>query len=70
METKKLLSHYTIKKPLYSYHQHNEHKVTTTIINNILNKNLNVAIVSDAGTPLISDPGYLLINNAKKEKNL
>ncbi len=64
--TKKLLSHYTIKKPMYTYHQHNEHKITTTLINNILNNNLNVAIVSDAGTPLISDPGYLLINNAKK----
>ena len=64
--TKKLLSHYTIKKPMYTYHQHNEHKITTTLINNILNNNLSVAIVSDAGTPLISDPGYLLINNAKK----
>jgi 16S rRNA (cytidine1402-2'-O)-methyltransferase len=65
--SQKLLSHYEITKKTISYHQHNEHKVVDNIIENIVNNNLKVALVSDAGTPGISDPGFLLINKAKEK---
>ncbi|BDD02539.1 16S rRNA (cytidine(1402)-2'-O)-methyltransferase [Aureibacter tunicatorum] len=55
-----LLKHYEITKPLKSYHIHNEHKVLAPIIERI-NEGENIALVSDAGTPAISDPGYLLV---------
>ena len=64
--TQKLLSHYKIKNKIFSYHQHNEHKIVDSIVNEMINKKLNIALVSDAGTPGISDPGFLLINKAKK----
>lgn len=56
----KLLNHYEIKKPLQSFHQHNEKKLEAEIIEKIKNGK-NIALISDAGTPLISDPGYLLV---------
>jgi 16S rRNA (cytidine1402-2'-O)-methyltransferase len=65
--TKKLLSHYFIKTPIFSYHQHNEHHVVDIILSEIIEKNIEIALVSDAGTPGISDPGFLLINKAKKK---
>jgi 16S rRNA (cytidine1402-2'-O)-methyltransferase len=55
-----LLKHFQIEKPLKSYHQHNEHKVLEEIIS-LINSGKSVALVSDAGTPGISDPGFLLI---------
>jgi 16S rRNA (cytidine1402-2'-O)-methyltransferase len=55
-----LLKHFDIKKPLMSHHIHNEHK-TVQMIAERINGGENVALVSDAGTPGISDPGYLLI---------
>jgi 16S rRNA (cytidine1402-2'-O)-methyltransferase len=55
-----LLKHLQIEKPLKSYHQHNEHKVVEEIVS-LLNGGKNIALVSDAGTPGISDPGFLLI---------
>src|SRR5688572_25954784 len=58
-----LLKHLQIEKPLRSYHQHNEHKVLEEIISD-LNSGKNIALVSDAGTPGISDPGFLLIREA------
>ncbi len=58
--TKKLLLHYDIERPLLSYHTHNEHKITDKIIS-YLESGETLALVSDAGTPGISDPGYLLI---------
>lgn len=61
----KLLSHYDIKKPLVSYHDHNAKAVTPRLIQE-LNKQKIVALISDAGTPLISDPGYKLINECHK----
>ena len=64
--TQKLLSHYKIKNKIFSYHQHNEHKIVDSIVNEMINKKLNIALVSDAGTPGISDPGFLLINKARK----
>jgi 16S rRNA (cytidine1402-2'-O)-methyltransferase len=58
-----LLKHLQIEKPLKSYHQHNEHKILEELISS-LNFGKNIALVSDAGTPGISDPGFLLIREA------
>lgn len=58
-----LLKHLQIEKPLRSYHQHNEHKILQDIIDQ-LSTGKNIALVSDAGTPGISDPGFLLIREA------
>ncbi len=58
-----LLKHLQIEKPLKSYHQHNEHKILEELIAT-LNAGKNIALVSDAGTPGISDPGFLLIREA------
>jgi len=54
-----LLKHYEISKPLKSYHLHNEHQATQKVIDDLKNGQ-NIAIITDAGTPGISDPGYLL----------
>ncbi|CAI9682237.1 16S rRNA (cytidine(1402)-2'-O)-methyltransferase [Elizabethkingia anophelis] len=54
-----LLKHYEISKPLKSYHLHNEHQATEKVVQDLKNGQ-NVAIITDAGTPGISDPGYLL----------
>jgi 16S rRNA (cytidine1402-2'-O)-methyltransferase len=64
--SKKLLVKYYINTPLFSYHQHNEHKIVDTLINEVKDKNLSIALISDAGTPGISDPGFLLVNKAKE----
>lgn len=55
-----LLHHYEIKCPLQSYHMHNEHKMLESICQRIESAE-EVALVSDAGTPAISDPGFLLV---------
>jgi 16S rRNA (cytidine1402-2'-O)-methyltransferase len=55
-----LLRHYNIQKPLTPYHQHNEHKVLTHLIEQ-LQAGKTFALITDAGTPGISDPGFLLI---------
>jgi 16S rRNA (cytidine1402-2'-O)-methyltransferase len=57
--TGKLLSHYGISKPIWSYHQHNEHKVTAKIVETI-KSGKQVGLVTDAGTPGISDPGFFI----------
>lgn len=59
--TKNLLDHYEINKPLISYHQHTEAKKIKEIIN-LLEDGKNLALVTDAGTPGISDPGGILIS--------
>lgn len=59
-QTLKLLNHFNIKKSLYSYHQHNERGQSENIINK-LKEGLNIALVSDAGTPGISDPGSVIV---------
>jgi probable S-adenosylmethionine-dependent methyltransferase, YraL family len=56
----KLLNHYEIKKPLTPYHQHNEHQVTSHLISQLL-AGKKMAIITDAGTPGISDPAFLLV---------
>jgi len=58
-----LLKHLQIEKPLKSYHQHNEHKIVEELVAS-LNSGKNIALISDAGTPGISDPGFLLIREA------
>lgn len=63
-----LIKHLGISKPLKSYHQHNEHKILDELISQ-LNSGKNIALISDAGTPGISDPGFLLIREAV-EKNI
>jgi len=57
--TSKLLRHYEIENKLISHHQHNEHKTTQRIVDEI-QSGMTYALVSDAGTPAISDPGFLL----------
>ena len=65
-ETGKLLAYHKIKNNLISYHEHNETRRAPELINK-LEKGLSIALVSDAGTPSVSDPGYRLINNAIAE---
>ena len=55
----KLLKHFEINTPSQSHHMHNEHKTVDKIIQK-LNAGLSIALISDAGTPAISDPGFLL----------
>ncbi len=62
-KTRKLLSHYGIKRPMLSYREENKEKQGKKILE-LLKKGKNVAIVSDAGTPCISDPGVHLVNLA------
>ena len=55
-----LLNHYQISKPLTPYHQHNEHKVVSHLVDQ-LSAGKTIALLTDAGTPGISDPAYLLV---------
>lgn len=69
--TSHLLNHYGITKPISPYHQHNEHKVLQHLVDQLIAGKA-VAVVTDAGTPGISDPAFLLIrecikNNIKTE---
>ena len=64
--TRKLLSVYKITTPLISLHQHNEREKSALLIAKIKG-GMNVANVSDAGTPCVSDPGYQLVNFAQAE---
>ena len=61
----KLLKHYNIENIVESYHMHNEHKKLISIIER-LNSGVQIALISDAGTPGISDPGFLLIRECIK----
>ena len=62
----KLLKHFAIGTPLQSFHMHNEHKKVETVVEQLKNGKT-VALISDAGTPGISDPGFLLVREALKE---
>lgn len=63
--SKKILSYYNISKNLVSLHEHNESKRFEEILEN-LNQGMNIAIISDAGMPLLSDPGFLIVKEVKK----
>ena len=63
---KKLLNFINLKVKSKSFHEHNEHRVSLEIIEDLKNGNI-VSIVSDAGTPIVSDPGYKLIQICLKE---
>jgi len=62
----KLLQHYQIQKPLSPYHQHNEHKIVEHLIDQ-LKGGKTFALITDAGTPGISDPAFLLVRDCIKE---
>jgi len=60
-----LLKHYSITKPLTPYHQHNEHKILTHLVEQLI-AGKTFALITDAGTPGISDPGFLLVRECLK----
>ena len=64
--TKKLLSHLEIQKQVIPFHAHNEHRSLDRVISQIQGSE-NTVLVSDAGTPAISDPGFLLVRECVKE---
>lgn len=59
-QSRKLLDHYEIRTPVISYHEHNENERTAEIVEQLLGGK-STALISDAGTPLISDPGYRIV---------
>jgi 16S rRNA (cytidine1402-2'-O)-methyltransferase len=61
-----LLKHFEIKKPLGSFHMHNEHQKIKSLVKS-LKEGQNIAMISDAGTPGISDPGFLLVRESLAE---
>lgn len=61
----KLLHHYHIQKPLSPYHQHNEHKIVSHIVDQ-LRAGKTMALITDAGTPGISDPAFLLVRECAR----
>jgi len=63
--SKKLLTHFNIDTPLRAYHAHNEHAVTEGIIEQ-LQTGVEIALISDAGTPGISDPGFLIVRACRE----
>lgn len=60
-----LLSHYGIKKPFFTLHDHNEQQKADLLVEKLKQGN-NIALVSDAGTPLISDPGFHLVRKCRR----
>jgi 16S rRNA (cytidine1402-2'-O)-methyltransferase len=64
--TGKLMKHFEIQKSLYSFHSHNEHKTLERVVDKIKEAE-NVVLVSDAGTPGVSDPGFLLVRACIQE---
>ena len=64
--TTHLLNHYQVNKPISPYHQHNEHKIVAHLVDQ-LKQGKKIALVTDAGTPGISDPAFLLVRECIKE---
>ncbi len=62
-----LLNHYQVQKPISPYHQHNEHKILTHLTEQLL-AGKTMALLTDAGTPGISDPAFLLVRECVKNK--
>lgn len=61
-----MLKHFGIDKKVFAHHQHNEHKAVAEIVR-FLKEGQQIALISDAGTPAISDPGFLLVREVLKE---
>jgi 16S rRNA (cytidine1402-2'-O)-methyltransferase len=66
-KTAVLLKHFSIETKMLSHHLHNEHKTLQNVIEKLLT-GLNIALVSDAGTPSISDPGFLIVRESIKNE--
>ncbi len=66
-QASKLLNHYNIKTPLQSHHMHNEHRSAEAVCEKILSGKT-IALISDAGTPGISDPGFLLVRTCLEKE--
>ena len=64
--SKKLLEHFSINTPCIAYHDHTDEKSAYKILNRLADGD-DVALISDAGTPLISDPGYRLVAQARTQ---
>ena len=62
--TRQLLAHYGVEKPLLALHEHNEDEMAARLVTRLLAGDA-LALVSDAGTPLVSDPGYRLVRAAR-----
>ncbi|MBR2318637.1 MAG: 16S rRNA (cytidine(1402)-2'-O)-methyltransferase [Bacteroidaceae bacterium] len=62
----KLLKHLEIQVPMYSHHKFNEHKTSASLVERIKDCKSHVALISDAGTPAISDPGFMLVRECVK----
>ena len=62
----KLMKHLGVQVPMYSHHKFNEHKTAASLVERIRNSEGHIALVSDAGTPVISDPGFLLVRELVK----
>jgi 16S rRNA (cytidine1402-2'-O)-methyltransferase len=63
--TSKLLARYGIKKPMVSYHEHNESETADSLVQRMLSESIDIAQVSDAGMPVLSDPGAVLVAKAR-----
>jgi 16S rRNA (cytidine1402-2'-O)-methyltransferase len=63
----KFLQHHSIKKPLVSYHMHNEHKVVSNLVDEMA-MGKNMALITDAGTPGVSDPAFLIVRECIKKE--
>jgi len=63
----KLLKHYQIEKQLMPYHMHNEHRELNRFVD-MLQSGKNLALISDAGTPAISDPGFLIVRECLRQQ--
>lgn len=66
-ETAKLLNYYDIKKKLFSCHEHNEEKIKSFVIER-LQSGLNIGLVTDQGSPIISDPGFIVVDEVIKNQ--
>ncbi|HPC77373.1 MAG TPA: 16S rRNA (cytidine(1402)-2'-O)-methyltransferase, partial [bacterium] len=61
-----LLKHYNIKTRLVSYHKYNEEEISRMLISYMSEKDMDIALISNAGTPCISDPGYRVVSEARR----
>lgn len=61
-----LLKHYNIKTRLISYHKYNEEEISRILISYMSEKDMDISLISDAGTPCISDPGYRVVSEARR----